>query len=48
MKWEFFQAITVSIIVNVCTTMAQIKQLKKKLDVNYTKIQHAFLDKSSK
>ena len=46
MKRSFFQAAIVSILLYGCTTWTLTKRLKKKLDVNYTKMLRAILNKS--
>ena len=46
MKRIFFQAAVVSILLYGCTTWTLTKQLKKKLDGNYTRILRAILNKS--
>ena len=46
MKCSFFQAAVVLILLYGCTTWMLTKQLKKKLDGNYTRILHAILNKS--
>ena len=47
-KREFFQALTISVLLNGCTTLALMKHLEKKLDENYTRILHAVKNKSWK
>ena len=44
-KWEFIQAIAMSLLLYSCTTWTLIKLLKKKLDGNYTRILQAVLNK---
>ena len=46
MKRSFFQAAIVSILLYGCTTWMLTKQLKKKLDGNYTRMLRAILNKS--
>ena len=46
MKCCFFQAAVVSILLYGCTTWTLPKQLKKKLDGNYTRMLRAILNKS--
>ena len=46
MKRNFFQAAVVSILLYGCTTWTLTKQLKKKLDGNYTRMLGAILNKS--
>ena len=46
MKRSFFQAAVVSILLYGCTTWTLTKQLKKKLDGNYTRMLTAILNKS--
>ena len=46
MKRSFFQAAVVSILLYGCTTWTLTKRLKKKLDVNYTRMLRAILNKS--
>ena len=46
MKRSFFQAVVVSILLYGCTTWTLTKQLKKKLDGNYTRMLRAILNKS--
>ena len=46
MKRSFFQAVVVSILLYGCTTWMLTKQLKKKLDGNYTRMLQAILNKS--
>ena len=46
MKHSFFQAAIVSILLHGCTTWTLTKQLKKKLDSNYTRMLWAILNKS--
>ena len=46
MKCSFFQAAVVSILLYGCTTWTLTKQLKKKLDGNYTRMLRAILNKS--
>ena len=46
MKRSFFQAAVVSILLYGCTTWTLTKQLKKKLDGNYTRMLRAILNKS--
>ena len=48
MKHSFFQAVVVSILLYRCTTRTLTKQMEKKLDVNYTRILQAILNKSWK
>ena len=45
MKQDFFQAVRVSVLQYGCTTWSLMKNLEKKLDGNYTRILHAFLNK---
>ena len=46
MKYSFFQAAVVSILLYGCTTWTLTKRLKKKLDGNYTRMSRAILNKS--
>ena len=46
MKCSFFQAAVVSILLYGCTTWTLTKQLKKKLDGNYTRMLRAILNRS--
>ena len=46
MKRSFFQAAVVSILLYGCTAWTLTKQLKKKLDGNYTRMLRAILNKS--
>ena len=46
MKHSFFQVVVVSILLYGCTTWTLTKQLKKKLDGNYTRTLRAILNKS--
>ena len=46
MKRSFFLAAVVSILLYGCTTWMLTKQMKKKLDGNYTKMLRAILNKS--
>ena len=46
MKRNFFQAAVVSILLYECTTWTLTKRLEKKLDVNYTRMLRAILNKS--
>ena len=46
MKHSFFQAAVVSILLYWCTTWTLTKRLEKKLDVNYTRMLRAILNKS--
>ena len=46
MKRSFFQAVVVLILLYGCTTWTLTKQLKKKLDSNYTRMLRAILNKS--
>ena len=46
MKRSFFQAVVVSILLYGCTTWTLTKQLKKKLDGNYTIMLRAILNQS--
>ena len=46
MKRSFFQAVVVLILLYGCTTWTLTKQLKKKLDGNYTRMLQAILNKS--
>ena len=46
MKWSFFQAAIVSILLYGCTTWALTKRMEKKLDGNYTRMLRAILNKS--
>ena len=46
MKRSFFQAVVISILLYGCTTWTLTKQLKKKLDGNYTRMLRAILNKS--
>ena len=43
-KWEFFEAVAVSVLLYGCTTCALMKHLEEKLDENYTRMLHAFLN----
>ena len=45
-KRSFFQAAVVSIVLYGCTTWTLTKRMGKKLDVNYTRILRAILNKS--
>ena len=47
-KWEFFQAIAISVLLCGCTTKTLTKHLEKRLDRNYTMMLHAVLNKSWK
>ena len=44
-KWEFFQAVAISVQLYGCTIGALTKHLEKKLDENYTRMLHAVLNK---
>ena len=46
MKYSFFQAAAVLILLYGCTTWTLTKRLKKKLDGNYTRMLRAILNKS--
>ena len=46
MKRSFFQAAVVSLLLYGCTTWTLTKRLEKKLDVNYTRMLRAILNKS--
>ena len=46
MKRSFFQAVVILILLYGCTTWTLTKQLKKKLDGNYTRMLRAILNKS--
>ena len=46
MKRSFFQAAVVSILLYGCTTWTLTKRLEKKVDVNYTRMLRAILNKS--
>ena len=46
MKYSFFRAVAVSILLYGCTTRTQTKRLEKKLDGNYTRMLRAILNKS--
>ena len=46
MKRSFFQAAVESLLLYGCTTWTLTKRLKKKLDVNYTRMLRAILNKS--
>ena len=46
MKRSFFQTAVVSILLYGCTTWTLTIRLEKKLDVNYTRMQRAILNKS--
>ena len=46
MKRSFFQAAVVSILLYGCTTWTLTKRLEKKLDVNYTRMLRAILNRS--
>ena len=46
MKRSFFQAAGISILLYGCTTWTLTKRLEKKLDVNYTRMLRAILNKS--
>ena len=48
MKRSFFQAMIVSILLYGCTTWTLTKQLRKKLDGNYTRMLRAILNNSCK
>ena len=45
---DFFQAVVVSALLYGCTSLTLTKCMEKKLDVNYTKMLRAFLNKSGK
>ena len=45
MKRSFFQVAVVSILLYRCTTWTLTKRIEKKLDVNYTRMLRAILDK---
>ena len=45
-KWDFFQAVALSILLYGGTTWTPTKHMEKKLDGNYTKMLHAVLNKS--
>ena len=45
-KWNFFQAAAVSVLLYDCTIWTLYKHLDKKLDGNYTRISHLVLNKS--
>ena len=47
-KWEFLQAVTMSIIVYGCTPWVWTKCLEKKPDGNYARMLHAILNTSWK
>ena len=47
-KRDFFQAVTVSILLYGCTTWTLTKHIEKKLDGNNTRMVHAILNKSLK
>ena len=47
-KQDFFQALTVSVLVIGCTTWTLMKRIEKKLDGDYTRMLHAVLNKSWK
>ena len=46
MKRSFFQAAIVSILLYGCTTWKLTKRLEKKLDINYTRMLRAILNRS--
>ena len=46
MKRSFFQAAVASILLYGCTTWTLTKRLEKKLDINYTRMLRAILNKS--
>ena len=46
MKWSFFQAAIVSILLYGCTTWTLTKRLEKKLDGKYTRMLRTVLNKS--
>ena len=46
MKYSFFQAVVISILLYGCTTWTLTKRLEKKLDGNYTRMLRAILNKS--
>ena len=46
MKYSFFQAAVVSILLYGCTTWTLIKRLEKKLDGNYTRMLRVILNTS--
>ena len=46
MKWSFFQAVVVWLVLYGCTTWTLRKRLEKKLDGNYTRMLRATLKKS--
>ena len=45
MKWEFFQAVAMSVLLNDCTTWILMKHQEKKLDGNYAKMLLDILNK---
>ena len=45
-KWDFFQAVSVSVLLDGCTTFALIKRMEKKLDGNYARMLRAILNES--
>ena len=47
-KWDFFQAVAVFILLYGCTTWTLTKHIKEKLDGNYSRMLHAVLNKSLK
>ena len=46
MKYSFFQAVVVSILLYGCTTWTLTKHMEKKLDGNYTRMLQVILNKS--
>ena len=44
-KWEFFQAVAVSVLLHGCTTWTFMWHLLKKLHENFTRMPHAVLNK---
>ena len=47
-KWDFFQAVTVSVLLYGCTTWTLTKLIEEKLDGNYTRTLWVILNKSEK
>ena len=47
-KWDFFQAVAVSLRLYGCTTWMLSKCMEKRLDGNYTRMLHVVLNKSWK
>ena len=47
-KWEFFLVVAMSVLLYGCIIWTLMKCFKKKLDENYTGMQHTVLNKSWK